>query len=75
MPKRNVKKHRLERLIDSVVSEITIAKTVNHEEATQAVNQLIDLAGSAALALDLDDKVIRISHDLYEFTLTTKYLK
>lgn len=75
MPKRNVSKHRLEKLIDSVTSEITIAKAVNYEEAEQAVNQLIDLAGSAALALGLDDKVISLSSDLYEFTLTTKYLK
>jgi hypothetical protein len=75
MPKRNVSKHRLEKLIDSVVSEITIAKAVNYEEAEQAVNQLIDLAGSAALALGLDDKAISLSSDLYEFTLTTKYIK
>lgn len=75
MPKRNVKKHRLEKLIDSVVSEITIAKTVNYEEAEQAVNQLIELAGGAALALGLEDETISLSSGFYEFTLTTKFIK
>lgn len=75
MPKRNVNKKRLEQLIKTVVSEITIEMQVNYEEAEQAVNQLIDLAGNAALALGLEDKTITLPAHNFEFSLTTKFIK
>jgi len=72
--KRNTSKRRLEQLIESVTGEVCIAKKVTYEEAEEAVNQLIDIAGNAALALGVEDRTITIPAGKYEFTLTTKYL-
>ena len=77
MPIHNAKKSCLDDLIKSVTDEIMIAKDdlCYRGEVDKSVNQLIELAGRAYLALGLEDKTIKVDADNYRFTLKIAFNK
>jgi hypothetical protein len=82
MTSRNVKKSRLKKLIKSVTDEILMGQDFlsaeyynDHADAVHCINQLIELAGKAALALGLEEQVIDIESNNFQFTLSTKFIE
>lgn len=75
MTNRNIKPSALATLIDEVVAKITIARRVSSAEAERAIVHLLDLAGSASLAMNLDDHTIESLSGNFKFTLTVEAIK